>query len=392
MIGRDMEKKLDLVCPQCHQPLDSQVQFCGHCGADVSLAAVVLGPKAIPLAPVPTGARLAPETLVPRLGEYLIEQKLLEPAQLEAALQYQRRREAAGQPVLIGQALVELGFIDRYTLDEVITQQILALQRSVQEANALLEQRVQERTAELRRALARLTELNQLKSNFIANISHELRTPLTHIKGYLEILSDLSLGPLTPMQADAVEVLKRAENRLETLIEDLIQLSLAAKGELKIQLRSQPLNEFLEPALAKAWTKAQLKGIRLISNIPPDLPHVLMDGPKIEWVLSQLLDNAIKFTPRNGDVRLTVIQESGIVTMSVEDNGIGIPPERQAEIFEAFHQLDGSTTRQHPGTGLGLAMVRRILDAHGSEIRVESDVDRGSRFEFSLSVMNHNGG
>jgi signal transduction histidine kinase len=392
MIGQDMDKKKDLACPQCHQPLDSQVQYCGYCGADVSLAAIVVEPKDFPLVPLPAGVKLAPETLVPRLGDYLIEQKLLEPANLEAALEYQRRRDAAGQPVLLGQALVELGLIDRSTLDEAITRQILALHRKVQEANALLEQRVQERTAELHRALVRLTELNQLKSNFISNISHELRTPLTHIKGYLEILSDLSLGPLTPLQADAVEVLKRAENRLETLIEDLIQLSLAAKGELKVQLRLQPLQEFLEPVLAQAWTKAQLKGIRLISNIPQNLPLLLMDGQKIGWVLSQLLDNAIKFTPRDGEVRLSVNQAPGIVTIVVEDNGIGIPPERQAEIFEAFHQLDSSITRHYPGTGLGLAMVRRILDAHGSEIRVDSDVDRGSRFEFSLSVMNHNDG
>jgi len=380
--------KNDFSCPRCHQPLEPAMRYCGHCGADVSLAAVFTEPRALPLASVPTGTRLTPEALVPRLGDFLLEQRLLKPSQLETALEYQRRKEATGQPILLGQALVELGFIDRAALDEVITQQILALHRKIQEANTLLEQRVQERTAELQRALARLTELNQLKSNFISNISHELRTPLTHLKGYLEILSDENLGPLTPLQAHAVEVLKRAENRLETLIEDLIQLSMAAKGELNVQLRPCQLREVIEPALDHARTKAQLKGISLIADFSEDFPDLLMDGQKIEWVLNQLLDNAIKFTPRNGEVCLSAKPGPGIVTIVVEDNGIGIPPDRQAEIFEAFHQLDGSVTRQYPGTGLGLAMVRRILDAHGSEIRVESKVGQGSRFEFSLSVMN----
>ena len=126
----------------------------------------------------------------------MIEQGVLQPEELQRALDYQKERSALGKPVLLGQALLELNLVARETLDQVITMQILKLQRALNEANKNLQRRVDERTKELKRALNRLAELNYLKSNFISNISHELRTPLTHIKGYLDILSDDGLGLL----------------------------------------------------------------------------------------------------------------------------------------------------------------------------------------------------
>ena len=161
--------------------------------------------------------RIAPETLVPRLGDLLIERGLLDPDDLQTALDFQQDRISGGNPCLIGQALVELGYIDQRSIDEVVTVQIFHLQNTLEQTNRELEKRVEERTADLQEALVKLTELNQLKSNFISNISHELRTPLTHIKGYLDLLSDLSLGPLTPLQVEALEVLIRSEERLEQL-------------------------------------------------------------------------------------------------------------------------------------------------------------------------------
>jgi signal transduction histidine kinase len=114
---------------------------------------------------------------------------------------------------------------------------------------------------------------------------------------------------------------------------------------------------------------------------------VIADKEKIGWVLNQLLDNAIKFTPTGGSVVLEAYQDDGKINLSIQDNGIGIPPERITEIFEPFHQLDSSVTRRYSGTGLGLAMVRRILDAHGSQIKVSSTVDTGTRFDFSLPTQ-----
>src|SRR3990172_1175386 len=143
---------------------------------------------------------LTPEMLVPRMGEYLIHKGLITAENLQKALNYQQEAIAKGTPILLGQALIELKLLERAELDQAVTEQIIQLRSALQAANRTLEHRVEERTAELQKALERVSELSQLKSNFVANISHELRTPLTHIKGYVELLITESLGPLTEEQ------------------------------------------------------------------------------------------------------------------------------------------------------------------------------------------------
>lgn len=152
---------------------------------------------------------------------------------------------------MIGQKLLELGLVDRETLDQVVTEQILQLQQALQLANRQLEQRVLERTQDLQQALNKLSELNELKSNFISTISHELRTPLTHLKGYITLLADGSLGDLSEAQQEAMDVMERAEARLEHLIEDLIQFSLIARGQLSLTLN---------PTASICWSVPLLRG------------------------------------------------------------------------------------------------------------------------------------
>ena len=272
-------------------------------------------------------------------------------------------------------------------MEEAVTEQILQLQQALRQANRQLEQRVEERTADLQRALNKLTELNQLKSNFISNISHELRTPLTHLKGYLDILTDGSLGRLTDEQKEALAVLKRAEARLERLIDDLIQFSLAARGELSLRLDTCLVKELVTMAVSQSTHKARTNQVDLRVEISPGLPAVRADPEKIVWVLTHLLDNAIKFTPQGGLVVVEARERDSQVILAVNDTGIGIPADSLQEIFEPFHQLDGSVTRRYAGTGLGLSMVHRILEAHGVQPRVESVVGKGSRFEFYLPVL-----
>ena len=381
---------IDFNCPSCGQPVSPNQRYCEHCGVDVAVAALLAEQQAMLPIHIPQGIPMSPEVLVPRIGDYLIENGLLKAGQLQKALEFQKQRSDDGQPLLLGQALLELGLINRETLDQAVTAQILQLQNALNISNQSLKQRVEERTQELRQALERLSELNQLKSNFIANISHELRTPLTHIKGYLDILGDGGLGTLNENQVEALNVLKKAETRLERLIEDLIQFSLAARGSLSLNRAEIAINSLIQIAVERSLSKARQQDLSLKVNLREGIPPVRVDEDKIGWVLIQLLDNAIKFTPKGGQVIVqSSYNDAGLITISVMDTGIGIPQERMAEIFEPFHQLDGSTTRRFAGTGLGLAMVRRIIEAHGSQIKVESVAGKGSRFEFSLAASNN---
>lgn len=372
-------------CPRCSQPVDPKASICEHCGVDLALAAILAEKELM----MPSGdyfqGQLSPEVLVPRLGDYLIEKGVLADEELQRTLSYQREKRKHGESKLIGQALLDLGLITREALDQVVTEQILQLQSALKQANEELEERVLERTIELEDALNRLSELSQLKSNFIANVSHELRTPLTHLRGYLDLLTEEALGPLTAEQEQALGVMEGAEERLEKLIEDLIRFSGYSRGSLDVQLESVNLLDVFLEVVPMGELKCKQKGLRCLTNIPRDLPRVQADQQKLSWVLSQLIENAIKFTSE-GSVHIGAKVHTGSVKIYVVDTGIGIAKDRILEVFEPFHQLDGSSTRRHGGTGLGLAMVRLIVDAHGSQILVRSEEGKGSYFAFSLPI------
>jgi signal transduction histidine kinase len=367
--------------------INAHAHYCEFCGVDLAIAAAVAERDLLPVSEELLNTPMSPEILVPRLGDYLRERGVLDENDLQRALKYQADLASEGQTCLVGEALVRLGIIDRETLDGVVTEQILQLQSALQDANRTLERRVQERTAELQQALRRLAELNQLKSNFISNISHELRTPLTHIKGYLELLSDGELGELQDSQLHAIQVALRSSSRLEKLIEDLLQFSLAVRGELSLKLDEIDFCVLLQKYMDLYRPKAVAKNIHFEFHLPECPMYVNIDVEKMEWVLDQLLDNAIKFTPSDGFVWVAAEISEGLVTISINDSGIGIPDEKIGEIFQLFHQLDGSNTRRFQGTGLGLAFVHRILDAHGSQITVQSEVGKGSRFQFSFPLI-----
>ncbi len=336
---------------------------------------------------------ITPEIFVPRIGDVLVEKGVITQAQLEQGAQQQNRLREQGQMVPFGQVLLSMGLISRKTLEAAVTEQIFQLHAALREANdqlrqanEQLEQRVQQRTYELEQALAKLSEFNRLKANFIANISHELRTPLTHFKGYLDLLTNDDLGQTNEEQKQALGVMNRSSERLERLIEDLILFSTADRGEIALNKQRFNLTSLCRTVIARSSSRADAKQILLELNCPAQPVYVLADEEKIAWVILQLIDNAIKFTPNGGRVFVYLASQNTDAQLTVEDTGMGIPSERMSEIFESFHQLDGSSTRRFGGTGLGLALVKKIIEAHNSSVHVTSVVGKGSKFEFLLQL------
>jgi signal transduction histidine kinase len=327
---------------------------------------------------------ISPEILVPKLGRYLVEKGLISENQLQEALSLQQKKNAQGQSTMLGQILVGQDLISQSALDTAITEQIFLLQEALKKSNNELEERVRERTLDLQHALQKITELNQLKTNFISNISHELRTPLAHMIGYIDLLSDEGLGPLTREQNTAISVLTKSYNRLYGLIDELIQFSMLSQGEMTINQRSIDVNSLVESAISHPANSASEREISLTVNNKATDTNVYADREKITWVIGELLENAIKFNKPGGQVVLEIKQANGMVNFQVIDNGIGIEKRHIPDIFDAFHQIDGSSTRKYGGTGIGLALAKQIIEAHGSSIKVKSAPEKGSSFQFHL--------
>ena len=333
---------------------------------------------------------ISPEVLVPRLGDQLVEMRLLTTKQLQQALDFQKTCTENGRNLLLGQATLELGFLDRSTLDWAVTEQIMYLRVALEDANRNLELRVQQRTTELEVALSRLSETNQLKANFVANVSHELRTPLTHIRGYLDLLHSQALGDLNLDQKNALSVSLQSCLRLQALIDDLILFSQVSRGQMTLTKRPIDLKLIAENIFKRYKPQADDHHLSFEVDIEEDVPSVEADEEKIIWVITQLLDNAIKFSNPEGKVSLKICNDfpaNNLVTISVSDQGIGIPKEQIKEIFEPFHQLDGSITRRYGGTGLGLTLVLQIIEAHGSIVDVVSEFGKGTTISFPLLAI-----
>ena len=330
---------------------------------------------------------LTPEILVPRLGDYLVEKKLITIQELNNALEKQHSLDTKqNPPKMLGQILMDMQLIDRPTLDQAVTEQIIQLREALERYNQELELRVGARTAELQDALSKLSELSLLKANFISNISHELRTPLTHIKGYLDLFLSGVLGKPGEEQAKVLEIMDKATQRLESLIEDLILFSVTEHNQLSLQYQPFNLPELFQSLESKVKDKAEAGEIIFSFSCPSDIPSVNADREKISWVINHLIENAIKFTPPAGSVTLSAKWDANLISIIVKDTGIGIANDKFDKIFEPFHQLDGSSKRKFGGTGLGLALVKKIIDAHNSVIRVSSQEGKGSQFEFLLNA------
>lgn len=227
--------------------------------------------------------------------------------------------------------------------------------------------------------------LDNLHSTFIQNVSHELRTPLTIIQGYAELLGDGSLGALAPEQQEALLVIADHACTLQTLVERidiLLEAEVHATAPLPLAL------DEIVAKVVKGRRKAALQaGLTLDVHLEPSLPPVSGDPYHLQQAIDCLLENALKFTPGGGRVEVQVYTEPGWVCLAVTDTGIGMTEKGLKRIFTRFYQRDRSITRQHGGIGLGLTLVKAVVEEHGGCIEVESQPGQGSRFTIKFTAL-----
>jgi signal transduction histidine kinase len=259
------------------------------------------------------------------------------------------------------------------------------LHDQIQAYNRELEARVAQRTAELKHAYDELKELDQLKSDFIANVSHELRTPLLHVKGTLGLLADGAMGDVTPEQAQGLSVAQGAAEQLGRIIEDIVDFGQMYE-EQRLTFEPVSVAEVCQSAARAIARVANRHAITVNVAVPADLPPVRADLQSLTRVLWHLLDNAVKFSLSGSTVEIAAEQRRAGVRIAVQDHGAGIPLDQLDRIFQVFYQVDGSSTRKAGGLGLGLALVKRLVEAHGSRVEVDSEVGQGSTFAFELPV------
>ncbi len=248
---------------------------------------------------------------------------------------------------------------------------------------------VQERATELAVAVERLQELDHLKNVFIQNTSHELRTPLAIIHGYTDLLKTGDLGALNPPQKDSINIISRRTTMLSAMIEDLTAiLETEAQRLRRVPVNLVPLVKTVMEDFRIVMEKAQLA---LHAEIAVGTASILGDSLKLRRVLDNLIGNALKFTEAGGSITVRLWNDANSVFIEVADTGIGIPADKLDHIFERFYQIDGSLKRRYGGTGLGLALVKEIVEAHAGQVDVQSTLGRGSVFRITLPSVSTTG-
>jgi signal transduction histidine kinase len=269
---------------------------------------------------------------------------------------------------------------------------VRARTRELAEANASLQEEVEERRRVERerlslleseqRARAHAEAVNRLKDEFLATLSHELRTPLNAILGWSHLLTSRKGDP--GMLDRAIGVIRNNAMAQSQLIEDILDVSRIIGGKLRLKLGRVPLREVIEAALDSVSPAAQAKAIEIVRNIE-DFEPITGDFDRLQQVVWNLLSNAVKFTPREGRVTITLQRHDDDILLRVEDTGIGIPPEFLPYVFDRFSQADGGATRRHGGLGLGMAIVRHLVELHGGTVKAESAGENlGATFTITL--------
>jgi PAS domain S-box-containing protein len=236
------------------------------------------------------------------------------------------------------------------------------------------------------RDISERKHLEELKGQFIATVSHDLRTPLASIMGFAEMLMEGSPGPLTEVQEEFLGIIFENSQRQLALVNDLLDISKLEAGRLQLEMEEVHLPELIWGMVEQIRPLAEKKRIALTMKVNKELPRTEGDPRRLERVLNNLLSNAVKFTPEGGSVEVTAWQDDGHLKVRVSDTGVGIPAEDLSDLFQPFHRGRNVTKQAIEGTGLGLTIVKALVEAHRGTIEVESELGKGTTVELTLPL------
>lgn len=289
--------------------------------------------------------------------------------------QIQRSEKTPQFPVIVT--------LTRFSVDRSGYEMILLTVADISEAEELRD-KLQKALSEAELNVKKMTEVDRLKSEFLAICGHELKTPLVSITGYLDLLASEKMGPTTQKQQNALAISLRNASRLNEILSQLLDFARMEAGKMRFEFTPQRLQNLLEEIIGTVHPMASSKGLSISLQTPPDLSYAYLDLSLLTRVILNLLDNAIKFTPKDGAITVKAWEDPERVYIEVADSGIGIPPDKVDRVKEPFFQADGSDTRKTGGLGLGLAIVEKILVGHGTQLEIDSRPGEGTRMKFSL--------
>ncbi|HRN97661.1 MAG TPA: ATP-binding protein [Candidatus Saccharibacteria bacterium] len=299
--------------------------------------------------------------------------------------------------IIIGYLCLGEHRASRYTskdikvLETVADALVIAIQNalSVQEVrdlNATLQQRIAEATKELRASNNQLKRLDEAKDEFISMASHQLRTPLTSVKGYISMVLEGDVGKVTGEQRKMLHEAFNSSERMVHLINDFLNVSRLQTGKFTIEARPVNLAKLVEQELDSLQTSVESRGMKFAYKMPKNFPEVNVDESKISQVIMNFADNAMYYSRENSTINVKLAVEGDEIVFTVKDTGIGVPKEDQARLFTKFYRASNARTQRPDGTGVGLFLAKKVVDAHGGQIIFESVENKGSTFGFRLKL------
>ena len=288
---------------------------------------------------------------------------------------------------VVGAMTISRQRVDPFTELDAAILKVITNQAAIAIENGRLYEQLQGHLGELETANAQIAEVSRLKSEFLANMSHELRTPLNAILGFSELLRDDIAGKFTEKQRqDSLANIHNSGRHLLSLINDVLDLTKIEAGRMDLVYEEFALESAFREVLNVVHALAMKKDIEITSSVEPSDALLIADKNKFKQVLYNLLSNAIKFTPPSGKVTVQARAQDQLLKISVQDSGIGIPKDFQHKIFGAFYQVQSASNREYPGTGLGLALTKKLVELHGGSIGFDSADGHGTTFTVELPL------